>query len=213
VVYHVLNRRAGRRTLFAKRGDYDAFEQVLAESLQRVPVRLLCYCLMPTHWHLVLWPRGDGDLSQFMHWLTVTHAQRYHAHHRTAGIGPIYQGRFKSFLAEKDEHFLALARYVERNALRANLVERAEDWRWCSLWVRRRGAVAQRALLSRWPVDEPVRWLRTVNTPQSESELASLRRCVTRGRPWGNDGWVAKTAAKFDLTASLRPVGRPRKSS
>ena len=81
---------------------------------------------MPNHWHFVLWPQGDGDLSEFMRWLTVTHTQRWHAAHHTAGTGPLYQGRFKSFPIQADDHLLTVLRYVERNALRANLVERAD---------------------------------------------------------------------------------------
>src|SRR5882757_1619121 len=97
IVYHVLNRGNGRAPIFENEGDYAAFERVLEEALAREPVRLLAYCLMPNHWHLVLWPREDGQLSEFMRLLTVTHTQRWHAHHHAIGTGPLYQGRFKSF--------------------------------------------------------------------------------------------------------------------
>ena len=119
-VYHVLNRAVGRNRIFAKTRDYEAFEEVLTEAKRRMPMRILAWSVMPTHWHLVLWPRGDGDLSEFMRWLTVTHTQRWHAAHNTAGTGPLYQGRFKSFPIEEDEHLLAVLRYVERNALAQN---------------------------------------------------------------------------------------------
>ena len=134
VVYHVLNRGVGRMTLFEDRDDYAAFERVLAQAQERLPMRLLGYCLMPNHWHLVVWPRKDGDLSEWMRWLTVTHTQRWHAHHHSAGTGPVYQGRFKSFPIQSSPHLLTVVRYVERNALRARLVKQAEDWRWGSLW-------------------------------------------------------------------------------
>jgi putative transposase len=75
----------------------------------------------------------DGDLTSFVSWVTMTHAQRWHAYNGTVGSGHLYQGRFKAFPVEKDDHFLKVCRYVERNAMRANLVDRAEDWRWCSL--------------------------------------------------------------------------------
>ena len=138
-VYHVLNRGVARMRLFHKRGDYEAFEKVMTEALARLPMRLLCYCLMPNHWHLLLWPRRDGDLSQFMRWLTVTHTQRHHAHRHTSGTGPIYQGRFKSFPVERDQHFLAVARYVQRNALRANLCARTTSLLGLSASLRPRG--------------------------------------------------------------------------
>src|SRR5205085_11259175 len=123
-----------------KERDCAAFERVLAEAHGRLPTKVLSYCLMPTHWHLVLWPKEDGQLSEFMPWLTVTHAQRWHAHYHKAGTGPLYQGRFKSFPVQAEHHFLVLCRYVERNPLRANLMERAQDWPWCSLWRRWRPA-------------------------------------------------------------------------
>jgi len=82
---------------------------------------------MPNHWHFLFWPRKDGELSEVMRLLSVTHTQRWHAHRHTAGTGPVYQGRFKSFPVQSDEHFLTVARYVERNPVRTNLVLRAEQ--------------------------------------------------------------------------------------
>src|ERR1700722_12938967 len=135
-LYHALNRAAARYRMLRTEKDFAAMERVLEEALERVPTRLLSYCLMRTHWHLVLWPREDGELSTFMNWLTLTHTQRWrHAHH-TVGYGSLYQGRFKSFPIQRDQHLLSVCRYVERNPLRAGAVERAEDWRWSSLWHR-----------------------------------------------------------------------------
>ncbi|MGB7159617.1 MAG: transposase, partial [Tepidisphaeraceae bacterium] len=136
MTFHVLNRAVARATLFHRPQDYAAFERILAEALRRVPgVALLDYCLMPNHWHLALTPSAAGELSALMRWLTNTHTQRYHAHYHTAGTGHIYQGRFKSFPVEcAAASLLPVLRYIQRNALRANLVARAQDWRWGSLW-------------------------------------------------------------------------------
>src|SRR3989304_3100458 len=151
-VYHVLNRANARMTIFEKDGDYEAFETVLLEAVERTETRLLAYCLMPNHWHLVVWPRKDGELSRFVGWLTLTHTQRWHAHRHSTGSGHVYQGRFKSFPTQEDEHFYTLARYVERNAQRANLVRRAEQWPWGSLARWLRGSTEDRALLASWPL-------------------------------------------------------------
>src|SRR6266853_277831 len=114
-VYHVLNRGNGRRTVFFKDGDHEAFERILGEALEHVPgMRLLAYTLMPNHWHLVLWPRRDGELSDFGHWLALAHTQRWHAHYHDIGTGHLYQGRFTSFPVAADEHFLQVCRYAER---------------------------------------------------------------------------------------------------
>lgn len=212
LAYHVLNRAAGRARLFETEADYKAFERVLGEAWQRTPTRIACYCIMPNHWHLVLWPATDGELSEFMRWLTVTHTQRWHAHRGTSGMGPLYQGRFKSFPIQQDDHFLRVCRYVERNALRAGLVARAEDWRWNSLGSRR-SAEAPAFLLppSAWPVTPPRNWIALVNRPETDAELEELRQSVRRSAPFGEATWQWHTAQTLGLESSLRPRGRPRR--
>jgi len=207
-VYHVLNRAVGRARIFNKSPDYAAFERVLKEAKARLPMRLLAYCCMPNHWHLVVWPFNDGDLSEWLRWLTVTHTQRWHAHHHTAGTGPLYQGRFKSFPVQEDDYYLAVCRYVERNALRANLVNQPESWRWGSLWHRTHGTAP--LLLDDGPVPLPADWQKQVARAQSEPELAALRRCLVRGSPLGDNEWRQRTAKALALESTLRPRGRPR---
>src|SRR5919204_154999 len=156
-------RAVARLPLFQKEADYEAFERVLREAQERFAVPVLAYCVLPNHWHLVLWPQADGDLSRFVGWLTLTHTQRWHAHHHTTGSGHLYQGRFKSFPVQTDEHFLTVCRYVEHNPVRAGLVLRAEDWRRGSLWQREQRHAAGQGLLSPWPVDQPAAWVQWVN--------------------------------------------------
>jgi putative transposase len=207
-VYHVLNRAVGRATLFRKHADYAAFENILREAHERIPLRLLAFVVMPNHWHLVVWPSQSGQLTAYLQWLTVTHVRRSHAARHTVGSGPIYQGRYKSFPIEEGEHFLTVCRYVERNPLRANLVTRAQDWRWSSLWHR----VQQTGVswLSPWPMEVPVGWTTEVNRAQTETELAGLRQSVVRGVPYGEKAWQQRTAAALGLESTLRPRGRPR---
>lgn len=213
LAYHVLNRANARMRLFEDAGDYAAFERVMGQACQRMPIRILAYCLMPNHWHLVLWPRHDGDLSRFVGWMTLTHTQRWHAHQHSTGAGHVYQGRFKSFVVQADEYLLTVCRYVERNALRAKLVDRAEDWQWGSLWRRQFGDVTAKGLLSDWPVERPRNWVAGVNSPEADGELDALRRSVNRGQPFGSEPWVARTVERFGLTSTLRPRGRPRKDA
>lgn len=208
-VYHVLNRAVGRATLFSKKGDYAAFENILLQAWERTAMRLLSYVVMPNHWHLVVWPQHDGELSDYVQWLTVTHVRRWHAHHHTAGTGPIYQGRFKSFPVQEDDHFLTVCRYVERNPLRAHLVEAAENWRWSSLWHRQHAT--QVPWLCDWPIPIPINWSKHVNAARTERELPALRGSVSRGVPYGDERWQEVTAAALGLQSSMRPRGRPKK--
>ena len=212
MVFHALNRGNAGTQIFYEPDDYLAFESVLADARERTGMRVLAYCLMPNHWHLVLWPKQDGDLSRFMGWLTLTHTQRWHAYYQTTGSGHVYQGRFKSFPIQADDHFLTVCRYVERNALRANLCEQAEEWRWSSLYHRVQKDEFATKVLSDWPVPRPRQWLSHVQRPQTEAELAALRRSVARGAPFGNSEWTGRIARQLDLEMTLRPRGRPRKS-
>lgn len=212
-VYHALNRANGKRRIFDHDGDYRAFEAILAEAQARVPTRILAWCLMPNHWHLLLQPREDGELSRFVRLVTLTHAQRWHAHRGTAGSGHLYQGRFKSFIVQDDAHFIAVCRYVEANAYSARLVKRAEDWRWGSLWRSRNGPLSSGPVLHPWPVSRPSAWLEYVNEKPPAQETEDLRRCARRSQPYGDPKWVEQVAAELGLDSTLRPRGRPKKGS
>ncbi|MFQ5425120.1 MAG: transposase [Phycisphaerae bacterium] len=205
--YHVLNRGNGRAAVFLKQEDYRAFVGLIGEACERLPMRVLAWCLMPNHFHLALQPRNPGDLSRWMQWLTTAHVRRYHRHYH--GSGHVWQGRYKSFPIEADDHLTIVLRYIERNPLRASLVERAEDWPYSSLrwWCRR----DRPAWLTEGPVDRPRDWVRRVNRPETEAELEALRRSVHRGAPFGKPVWQTRVAARLGLRATLRSRGRPTK--
>jgi putative transposase len=211
MIFHCLNRGNDRREIFTDAPDYAAFERVLEASLAVVPVRLLAYCLMPNHWHLLLWPHQDGQLAAFMHQLTTTHVRRWHRHRHTDGQGHLYQGAYRSFPVQDDRHFLLVSRYVERNALRAGLVQEAQKWPWSSLWRREFGSSQERGILHEWPLARPPDWLTWVNQPQNEKEAAEIAKSIHRGQPFGDPVWQATTAEALDLSHAFRPRGRPRK--
>lgn len=213
LVYHVLNRSVGRMKLFRHEADFEAFERIIHEALQRHPVRILCYCVMANHWHFVVWPEDDGQVTAFFRWLAHTHAMRWRVSHHTVGYGHLYQGRFKSFPVEQDEHLLTLCRYVERNPVAAGMVKRAEDWRWSSLWVRLKGDAKQKSILSGWPVDRPRQWTEHVNRPLDETDRSAVKTSLERGRPLGSVAWTQAVAARLGLGHTIRDEGRPRKKS
>ncbi len=212
LIYHALNRANARLAIFDDDGDYLAFERILAEAVALHRMRLLGYCLMPNHFHILIWHHGDGDLSRFMRWLTLTHTQRWRAYRHSAGSGHLYQGRFKSFPVQGDEHFYTVCRYVERNALRAGLVARAECWRWGSLWRAVQAPAAIPALpLTAWPVPRPPDWVARVNTAMSPAEEEAMSRSIRRGQPFGSTDWQSLMTERLGLESAFRPRGRPKK--
>ena len=207
IVFHVMNRAARRGQLFFGPSDYAAFLDALRLAGQRSAMRLLCYVVMPNHWHLMLWPVADQDLSSYMQWLTRTHAQRWHAAHDSTGTGAVYQGRFKAIPIQTDRHFLVVCRYVERNPVRAHLVPSAREWRWGSAWD---GPPAEsQPDLAPWPVSRPANWSDWVEQPEKQSVVKGLRERIQRGRPFGCREWGCQTAARLRLEPHLRGAGRP----
>ncbi len=200
ICYHVINRGNARARVFHHDKDYARFLNQFARVQKSISMRLVGWCIMPNHFHFVLWPHQDGDLGRFMHRWMTSHVQSHRRRYET--YGHIWQGRFKGFPIQHDGHLLAVLRYVERNALRANLVDRAEAWPWSSL------RTDEKELPLDGPLDRPKDWVAWVNRPQEEAELDVLRSSVNRERPFGDEAWVRMTAQDLHLESSLKPTGR-----
>ena len=136
LVYHVLNGAVGSMHPFRSDDDFEAFQRVMVEAHRRHPVPILAYCVLSNHWHFVVRPKTNGEVTDCFRWLAHAHAMCWRAAHRTVGYGHLYQGRFKLFPVQSDEHLLTVAPYVERYALGAGLVARAESWPYGSLFAR-----------------------------------------------------------------------------
>jgi putative transposase len=205
--YHVINRGNNRATIFSAPHEFDLFVHLMRRAQVRCHMDVVAACLMPNHFHLVVKPLAAGDLAAWLHWLLTTHASRHHRQRNSTGR--IWTSRFKAFPVQDDRHLLTVVRYVERNALRANLVRRAENWPWSSLCWRIHQPPA--FALAPLAVPLPASWADFVNAPQTAAELRELRRCVSRDRPYGAPGWVQGTAGALGLTHTLRGPGRPRR--
>jgi putative transposase len=205
--YHVINRGNKKARIFHQAEDYAQFLAALHLAQERVAVPILAACLMPNHFHLVVRPAADDDFGAWSRWLFPTHVRWQHAKYQTSGH--IWQGRYKAFLIQEDHHLLTVMRYVERNALRANLVARAEDWEWGSLaW---RAARSPPAAITPSPVPMPSYWRHLVNEPQFTAEVEAIRTCVNRQRPFGEREWVERRSSELGIAQTLKGIGRPRR--
>ncbi len=175
-IYHVLNRANGRATMFHSEDDYKDFELLLSAMKETYHMRILAYALMPNHWHLMLYPRNDKDLSKAMHWLTTTHVRRHHARMDTVGHGHIYQGTYKSSLIQKDKHLLTVLKYIERNPARAKLCKNAQDWEWGSASKRTKN----HTMLAEFPVGVPRNYLQWINQPEQAEALKEVRESISK---------------------------------
>jgi len=210
-IYHVINRANGRLQIFNNTGEYALFERLMLEAKELTDMRILAYVVMPNHWHLVLHPRNEGDMSAFMHRLTNAHTRNVHARTGTTGSGHLYQGRYKSFLVDTDQYFLSLVKYVERNPVRAQLATRCEDWQWGSAWRRTHKNEKGTELVDPPPIALPHDYEKWINEPEKEKALGCIRHSVNKGVPYGRERWVETMVTTHHLESTLRSVGRPRK--
>jgi len=205
-----MNRGNCRMDIFEKPDDYLAFLKLMEEGRQRTGMRILAFCLMPNHWHMVLWPRQAADLTAFVRWVCTTHVRRWRQHRHNVGEGHLYQGRYKSFPVQRNEHLYRVFRYVEGNARRAGLCEKAQAWPYASLYTGEQEP-EHRVVLADWPVPRPGNWAARVNETIEEAELNVLRLHLQRNRPLGSDLWVKRAAGRMDLQWTIRDRGRPPK--
>jgi putative transposase len=202
-----MNRSIRKQTLFMHPGDYRAFIDILAEGVTRYDAPLVAYCVLNNHWHLLLGPLGKRRLSGLMHWVTTTHAGRWHRAHQSTGQGAVYQGRFTSTPLHDIASLVPMSRYVERNAKSAGLVDRAEAWPWCSLAQRYLGLSDVRLVASA-AMASPL-WLDYVNATLTLREHArerEQRASTVRGTPERPVPKTAKTVEKGSDPVGRKPV-------
>jgi putative transposase len=207
-IFHVLNRAVEGTVLFETPDDYRRFLDILVAGMRLFPVRVFAYCLMPNHWHIVIWPCTDEALSGFMRWVTAMHAQSWRRFRGSEGRGAVYQGRYKAIAVQDDRHLVRLVLYVERNAKRGGLVERAEAWPWTS--ASPLSGSPARPELTAWPIPRPADWLAWLNAPENPRLLKVIRRSVRANRHYGSLAWRKKTGLTLDWREGHRRPGRPR---
>lgn len=180
-LYHIYHRTSEQLQVFEDATDCWKFVDLIGAATLRVPIELISACVMPNHFHFILRPTRAEDLGRWMQWLLTTHVRRWHAQQRTNG--QVWQGRFKACAIAEDQSLLQMMRYVEGNALRSRLVDRAEHWPWSSLNWRQQTPVP--VALTDSPIALPANWLELVNEPQTAAELAAIRESVIRQKPYG----------------------------
>lgn len=199
-VFHVVNRAIQDQLLFRDFGEYLAFQQRMVWALEVEPTRLLAFCLMPNHWHLLLQPRPDLEVSRFVKWLTSTHAKNLRRWRGSEGRGAVYQSRYRISAVDTERYFYVATRYVERNAARGGLVERAEQWPFGSASEAPR---LQGIQLATWPVPRPSSWLTYLNDAESPADLDFIRRRTRRNEPIGEPRLDAEGAMTLESPIAI----------
>jgi putative transposase len=197
-----MNRATLGQVLFEGPADYDAFIALAQRAQRRTKIRIVGYCVMPNHWHFVVWVEDDAQTRAFIGWLSMVHAMRVRTWTGTRGKGAVYQDRYLAVPVEAETYFYRLMRYVERNAARAGLVERPEEWPWGSASLLGGGDGLD---VAEWPLDRPPQWLAFINDQDSDADLALIRARTRAGQ--------AITRQRLGVEELAVPVGRGRRKS
>lgn len=205
LIYHIINRGNGHQQVFHTDGDYRVFAELMAEACERYPVKVLAWCIMPNHFHLLVSPERADDLSRWMQWFMTSHVRRYHRCYNSNGH--VWQGRYKSFIVQEDRHLLTVMRYIEGNPVRAHIVPSAKDWSWSS---HRNRAGLNNSIAEKLPITLPVGWTSCVDQMLTEDELAKIKTSMHRQTPFGSPPWQTNICRELGLESTLKPKGRPR---
>jgi putative transposase len=201
-----MNRSAKQLTLFDGPADYDLFLEVLAEAESVCPIRLLEYCVMPNHWHLLVWPERDDQLTRFMRWTTGVHAQRWRRARGETGKGAVYQGRYRWVAVQGGQHYDVARRYIHQNPVRAHLVDCPGDWPWSSA---SNEPVAVRPALDRGPLSPDTHRQSSSDQLLTADVAQQMRESLKSGQPFGDPQWSMALEVRKWLTAVLEAHSKP----
>ena len=213
VPHHVTQRGNRRQPIFFSEADYAAYRALIAAACAARNVRCLAWCLMPNHVHLILVPPDEDGLRAALAEAHRRYAQRINRAHDWTGY--LFQGRFASYPMEEG-HLMTAVRYLELNPVRANLVHRAEDWRWSSA---RAHVTGEPDGLTDCDVLAGIyrNWRALLRHglelgDLADQEIAAIEAHVRTGRPRGGEAFMTSLEAITGRSLKRRKPGRKPKS-
>ena len=207
IPHHVTQRGNRRQAVFFRDADYQAYLDLISHWCRDEGVEVWSYCLMPNHIHLIVVPAEASVLSR-----AIGEAHRRYTRHinfREKWKGYLWQGRFASFPMD-EPYLLAAARYVERNPVKAGIVDMAWDYPWSSVHAhlsgKNDGVVRVKPLLAR--VDD---WKAFI-TGSSDGDEGLFLRHERTGRPLGDERFVQSLSKLLGRDLMPKKPGRKAKS-
>lgn len=198
-IYHIINRGNRRAEVFHNEKDYEKFIELMSEAKKMTNVKLYSFVLMPNHFHFIIEPNEAEDLSKYMQWLLTCYVRYYNKTYKTSGH--LWQGRYKSFIVQRDNYLLNLLNYVEQNPQRAKL----QKWKYVS------STSKTNPLIDELPIDLPKNWEELKKEVLNKKDKESIENSIQRQSPYGHADWINDTAQKYDILSTINPRGRPKK--
>ena len=206
-IYHIINRGNRREVVFHDNYDYEKFLKLLIESKEKYAIKIYAYCLMPNHFHLVIYTKYADSLSQGMHWISSSSVRYYNKRYNISGH--LWQGRYKSFIVQEDSYLLVLLKYVEANPKRARIVKDCIDYKYSS--ANNRIKNNENLITDEIPILLPDDWYGYINSDEKITDIESIRNCINRQAPLDDKNWKYMVSKKYNLESTINPRGRPKK--
>ncbi len=208
--HHITQRGNYRQRVFCSESDRITYLGLISEYCKPARLRLIGYCLMTNHVHLIAVPEREDSLARGLGQAHCRYAHCVNARQRSTGH--LWQNRFYSTVMD-EAHLLSAMRYVERNPVRAGMVADAAEYHWSSAIAHLTGLDETGSLdLPYWAARvSREEWRGELGVPEEPEELAAIRTQTTTGRPLGSKDFVAELGRKMRRVLEPRAVGRPRK--
>lgn len=208
--HHIIQRGNNRQLVFFDREDRKLYLNLLKKYSSECKCKILAYCLMNNHIHILAIPDQSSSLAKTMQKLSLTYTQYFNKKCRRTGR--LWECRFYSAVVEKESYLLSVCRYIEQNPIRANIVNNPIDYEWSS--ARTNCTETKDSFI------EPI-WKEYVDKYEykkfldkriEECDIENIRKSTFSGMPIGTNDFLDQLAVRFGNITKKRPKGRPRKA-
>jgi putative transposase len=206
--HHVIQRGNNREQVFLDKKDREKYLSLLKKYSDKCKSRILVYCLMTNHIHLLIKPHEEISLCKMMQGVTLCYTQ--YVNRKYKRTGRLWESRYYSCIVEKEKYLWAVARYIEQNPVRAKMVAEARDYTYSSARAHVDGTRDEILGEPLFEENQTKDYAQFIRTSISEDEIEEIRYFTRTGRPLGSEQFVGEMETKFQRKFILLPPGRPR---
>lgn len=209
--HHITQRGNNRATVFFDDEDRQTYLKLLAGYTQRHHVQIWAYCLMNNHIHLLAVPETETSLSRGIGLANQMYTQ--YLNRKLKQSGRIWQNRFFSCVVESEQYLWAVARYIERNPMKAGLATNVEGYRWSSAKAHLSGAHDPLLAADSWLSPQEYNAYREFVAFEDEETDSAIRKATNSGRPFGSESFVDMLEFRLNQVLKPKKPGRPKKKT
>ena len=209
--HHITQRGNNRATVFFDDDDRHLYLKLLGNYAHKHRVQIWAYCLMSNHIHLLAVPEMETSLSRGIGLTNQMYTQYLNRKQRQTGR--VWQNRFFSCVVENEQYLWAVARYIERNPLKAGLAASVEEYRWSSAKAHVMGAPDPLLSADSWLTSQERNAYREFLLTEDDESDNAIRKATNSGRPFGSESFVDMLEFRLNQTLKPRKPGRPKKKT